>query len=357
MNRVLAGEEGIPMRVLFATHQAVGLRQGGVRTQMLQTKAALEELGVTVTLYEMWKEFNPEQYDLVHIFSANLATYHFVRSLRLRNIPFVVSPVFFTRRSDKLVRTVIRVDAMCNQFMRGIWTDYGLISEMCRWAHAVLPNTQAEAHLMQYAMNVPSANIFITANGVEERFAKAVPDLFVRQFGMKNFILYVGQIGPDRKNVHRLFHALERVHHPAVFIGSFDDSPSGRHCLELAKLNPRLLLIDELSHDSMLLASAYSACNVFVLPSQYETPGLAALEAALAGAKIVITPFGGTRDYFGNDATYVHPESVEDIAQGIQVALGKEKSSELRACIQKEFIWNKVGEKTKQVYEHVLRHT
>jgi glycosyltransferase involved in cell wall biosynthesis len=104
----------------------------------------------------------------------------------------------------------------------------------------------------------------------------------------------------------------------------------------------------------MLLASAYSACDVFVLPSQYETPGISALEAALAGAKIVITPFGGTRDYFGNNAVYVDPTSVEDIAKGIQTALGKGKDAELREHIRKEFTWNKVGEKTKQAYEHVL---
>jgi glycosyltransferase involved in cell wall biosynthesis len=342
------------MHVLFATHQAVGLHQGGVRTQMLQTKEALEELGVTVTLYEMWKEFNPAQYDLFHIFSANMATYHFARALRLRNMPFVVSPVFYTRRSDNVVRSVIRIDTFLNQLLRGFWTDYGLISEMCGWANAVLPNTQAEAHLMQHAMNIPSKNLFIIANGVEERFAKASPDLFTHQYGVKNFILYVGKIGPHRKNVYQLLKALEHVNHPAVIIGSFDESPTGRSCLALAKHNPRLLIVNELSHDSMLLASAYSACDVFVLPSQYETPGIAGLEAALAGAKIVITPFGGTQDYFGKHAIYVDPTSVEDIAKGIQVALGKVKDVELREHIKMEFLWKKVGEKTKQVYEHVL---
>jgi len=43
-----------------------------------------------------------------------------------------------------------------------------------------------------------------------------------------------------------------------------------------------------------MLASAYAACDVFVLPSMFETPGIAALEAGLAGAKIVITKYGGT---------------------------------------------------------------
>jgi glycosyltransferase involved in cell wall biosynthesis len=226
---------------------------------------------------------------------------------------------------------------------------------MCSWANAVLPNTQAEAHLMQYAMNVSSDNLFIVSNGVEERFAKAPSDLFIRQYGMQDFILYVGQIGPHRKNVHMLLKALEQVNRPAVIIGAFDDSPSGHNCRMLAKQNPHLLIIDELSHDSMLLASAYSACDVFVLPSLYETPGIAALEAALAGAKIAITPFGGTKDYFGSDAVYVDPTSVDDIANGIQAALAKEKNTVLSERIKRDFVWEKVGEKTKQVYEHVLK--
>jgi glycosyltransferase involved in cell wall biosynthesis len=342
------------MNVLFATHQAVGLRQGGVRTQMLQTKAALEAQGVNVTLFEMWKGFDAAKFDLVHIFSANMATYHLARSLRLCNVPFVVSPIVFTRRSDKMVKSVIKIDTMLNRWMRGFWTDYGLISEMCGWSNAVLPNTQAEAHLMRYGMNISSDDIFIVPNGVEERFAQAPADLFERQYGIKDFILYVGQIGPHRKNVYKLLKALEQIDHPAVIIGSFEDSPSGHRCLELAKKNQRLLIIDELSHDSMLLASAYSACNVFALPSLYETPGIAALEAALAGAKIAITPFGGTKDYFGSDAEYVDPASEDDIAKCIQAAILKEKSTALSERIKKEFIWEKVGKKTKQVYERVL---
>ncbi len=343
------------MHVLFATHQNVALHEGGVRTQVLQTKAALEELGVTVTMFEMWKKFDSREYDLVHIFSANMATYHFARLLRTRNIPFVVSPVFFTRRSDRTVRTVIRVDTILNRVVRGFWTDYGLISEMCRWANAVLPNTQAEAHLMQYSMKVPSERIYIVVNGVEERFAGAPADLFIKQYGIKNFILYVGQVGPHRKNSLHMLNALRRVDHPAVIIGSFDDSPSSRKCLEIAKKNPGLMVVDELPHDSMLLASAYSACDVFLLPSLYETPGISALEAGLAGAKIVITPHGGTRDYFGSDAVYVNPNSVSGIVKGIEEALLRKKDPALSKRIKKDFIWPKVGEKTRQVYEHVLR--
>jgi len=39
-----------------------------------------------------------------------------------------------------------------------------------------------------------------------------------------------------------------------------------------------------LPHDSEELQSAYAAAKVFVLPSNFETPGLTALEAGLAAA-------------------------------------------------------------------------
>jgi glycosyltransferase involved in cell wall biosynthesis len=342
------------MHVLFATSQATALTRGGVRTQVLQTKEALENIGVHVTLFDTWRNFEANEFDLVHVFSANMATYHFTRAVKAQGIPLVISPVFYTRRAARVVQNVITIDRWISRKVRGIWTDYGLIAEMCSWAEAITPNTADEGRLFVEAFGVPENKVKVVPNGVEERFVHATPGLFEREYGIKNFILSVGYIGPERKNILRLMEALESVNQQAVIIGRLEDTPSGRACLERASRNPRLLMIDAIPHESMLLASAYAACDVFVLPSQFETPGIAALEAGLAGAKIVITPIGGTRDYFGNDAIYVDPTSSENIAQGIQTAMGNKKDTELRTRIQKEFLWAKVGEKTKQVYNNIL---
>jgi glycosyltransferase involved in cell wall biosynthesis len=340
------------MHVLFATNQATALTRGGVRTQVLQTKEALENLGVHVTLFDTWRTYESDEFDLVHVFSANMATYHFARAVKAQGHPLVTSPVFYTRRTANVVQNVIKIDRFISSKVRGIWTDFGLIAEMCSWAEAVTPNTTDEGKLFVDAFGVPEKKVIVVPNGVEERFAHATPGLFEREYGIKNFILSVGHIGPERKNILRLIEALESIDQPAVIIGRLEETPSGRACLERASRNPRLLIIDAIPHESMLLASAYSACDVFVLPSQFETPGIAALEAGLAGAKIVITPVGGTRDYFSNDAIYVEPTSAASIAQGIRTALESKKDNELRTRIQKEFLWKKVGEKTKQVYEH-----
>jgi glycosyltransferase involved in cell wall biosynthesis len=342
------------MHVLFATSQATALTRGGVRTQVIQTKEALENLGVHVTLFEPWRNFQAHEFDLVHIFSANMATYHFARAVKAQGLPLVISPVFYTRRTANVVQNVIKVDKFISRKVRGFWTDYGLIAEMCSWAEAIVPNTSEEGKLFVDAFGIPEKKMSVVPNGVEERFAHATAGLFEREYGIKNFILSVGYIGPERKNIARLIEALERIDHPAAIIGRIEDTPSGRACLERASRNPRLLIIDAIPHDSMLLASAYAACDVFVLPSQFETPGIAALEAGLAGAKIVITPVGGTKEYFGDDATYVEPTSTESIVQGIQASLKKEKDHGLRTRIQKEFLWEKVGERTRQVYNTIL---
>ncbi len=343
------------MRVGFASNQAVSLTHGGVRTQMRETKASLEALGVQVDVLNAAESLDPSRYDVIHIFTANIGTYHLARALRLQGCPLVISPVFYTRRSRAVVRAVVSADKLVNRFVRGVWTDYGLMAEMCGWAAAVLPNTKEEADLFTRALGIPADRVTVVPNGVEARFADASPDLFRTQEGMERFILCVTHIGPERKNVARLVEALEGVGHPAVVIGPVEQSAAGVRIMERAARNPRLRFIRELAHTDPLLASAYAACDVFVLPSLFETPGIAALEAALTGAKIVVTAHGGTREYYGGEAEYVNPALTGDIRRGIEAALRKPRTNVLRDRVRANFTWDRVAARTKAVYESVAR--
>jgi glycosyltransferase involved in cell wall biosynthesis len=308
-----------------------------------------------VDLFDMWGSFDPAAYDLVHVFSSNIGTYHLARALRTHAVPFVVSPVFFSRRSPRLVRSVVRADRAINRFMRGIWTDYGLMAEMCGWARCVLPNSEAEARIFIDALGVKSELVHIVPNGVEERFAYANLELFRDAYGLEGFILSVTHVGPERKNVARMLQALEGIDRDVVIIGPADETAEARECQDLAKRHSRVRFLGPQPHDSDLLASAFAACDVFVLPSLFETPGIAALEAGLAGAKIVITAHGGPLEYFGEHAEYVEPTSVESIRTGIQRALAKPKLSSLRERIRERYLWTHVGERTLAAYECALK--
>ena len=343
------------MNITFATYQSLSLLHGGPRVQILQTKNELEKLGVHVSLFQPWEQFDRRSCDLVHLFSANLGTFHLASVMNNFNIPFVSSSIFFTEHSPAYIRTILGISKTLKHFKSGIWTSYDYTQQICNWSKSVLPNTRDEATLLGNGLGIAPGKISVVPNGVEARFEHGDPSLFKKKYGIDNFILNVGHIGPARKNVLQLIKALRNIDHPAVIIGKISGTSEGKQCLEEAKLSKNILLIDGLENDSEMLASAYSACSVFALPSLFETPGIAALEAALAGAKIVITPYGGTKDYFESHAVYVEPRSVESIRNGIIHALNAQKTSALREHIKKEFLWSTVAEKTLAVYKQVLQ--
>jgi glycosyltransferase involved in cell wall biosynthesis len=147
---------------------------------------------------------------------------------------------------------------------------------------------------------------------------------------------------------------VKQIGHPTVIIGQVTRSDYAEQCLQEASEAKNILIIKGLDNDSEMLASAYAAARVFALPSLFETPGIAALEAALAGASIVITPHGGTRDYFGDDAEYVDPFSIDSIRNGIERALNTPVNPALRERIKKEFLWPSIAAKTLAAYSSII---
>ncbi|MFQ6675529.1 MAG: glycosyltransferase [Fidelibacterota bacterium] len=343
------------MKVTLASYHTVMHRHGGPKTQILQTMRYLKDRGVDVRLMDMWNGGDTwPDCDLFHLFASNLGVYDLARYLASHGVKYVVSPIFFTRRSPVTIRLVRTAGRLAKKAARGLWSDYGFAADICHWAHHCLPNSSEERNLVTRGLGVPPHRVTVVPNGVEERFLKADPEPFYRKYGVRDFILNVGHIGVERKNTLSLIRALSRIDHPAVIIGRITPSKETDTCLKEARKNDNLLIIPGLDHDSPLLASAYAACRVFVLPAYYETPGIAALEAALAGAAVVITPHGGTRDYFHDMATYVNPYSVDSIRRGIETALNREKDDRLKTRIQERYLWQTVAERTEEIYRTVL---
>ena len=342
------------MKITFACFDSVSIDHGGALVQVRETKRELEALGISVSLFDRWKPFSPAETDLVHIFAARYSTFQMAMTMKLLVVPVVTSSIFFTQHSASVIRTALRVEKLLKRLRAGIRTDYGYTRQICEWSEAVLPNTHDEAALIHDGMGIPAEKITVIPNGVDRRFENADPGLFIKTYGVKDFILNVGHIGPGRKNVLGLIRALETIDHPAVIIGRITADAASAACVSAAAKNKNILLIPGLSNDSKMLASAYAACDTFVLPSLFETPGIAALEAGLAGAKVVITPHGGTRDYFGSMAHYAEPHSVESIRNAITLALSEPKTTALRDHIKREFLWSTVAQKTAEVYKRIL---
>lgn len=345
------------MTVYLSGYQATSILHGGPRTQIRETMQGLEREGISARLFDPWAPFRPEQGDLFHLFAANIGTYHLAREIHALGLPIVVSPITFSAHAHGFVRTALRITRLAQKIGPGIWSDYALCADICQWAARVLPNSGAEQELIVRGYGVPRERVTVIPNGVEPRFLDADPALFKRTYGLEGHILTVGHTGHKRKNVLRLIQALGKIDHPSVIIGRIIKGPYGDTCVREASRHKQILLLDGLDHSSPMLASAYAACNVFVLPSLFETPGIAALEAGLAGANVVITPYGGPKEYFLEYAEYVEPRSVESIRQGIVRALNRKKDGRLREHIRASYLWEHVARQTADVYRTVLERT
>jgi glycosyltransferase involved in cell wall biosynthesis len=332
------------MKLLIASHQALTILGGGIRTQVLSLKQELERAGHSVDLFDPWEEYRLEDYDWCYVVAAHIGTVHLARSVKQLGVRLAVSPVFFSRRSA----TVLRARTSLIQFGRGLTgliSESDLTREVCLLADRVLPNTQAEADLLIQGLGVPAGKVRVVRNGGDERFFAARPDRFVSEQGKKDFVLYVGHVGWGRKNLLTLIRAMKEIDCPLVIIGPVLENDHSRRCQDEARTLKDCLLIPGLEHDSELLASAYAACATFCLPSRYETPGLAALEAALAGAKIVITSRGGTREYFQDWAQYVEPGSINALRQALERSRRQPATGDLRAHIRANFLWRNAAQR------------
>ena len=347
--------ETVKIKILVVTPLSAGVVNGGVRTQSFQTVKHLKRPGIQIDLFNPWKPVNPDEYDIIHIFLAGNETLSMARQLSGANAKLVISPVFYTRRGYSAIKAAIRFEKVFKPFVRGVFTDYGIKAEICRSADAILPNTESEANLIEEGFRISKDKIKVVPNGVNLKFAEAKPDHFFQKYGLKNFVLFVGDPSAARKNVWRLIKAFEDIDHDLVIIGSFKADVYSRDCVKLANLNDRILLIDSVQNDDPLLASAYAAADTFVLPSLFETPGIAALEAALAGCNIAITRFGGTREYFGDEAFYLNPNSIPSIINTVKSALNSNNTAVLKNVIMDNYSWKNVADMTMDVYRKLVQ--
>ncbi|MFT7637623.1 MAG: glycosyltransferase involved in cell wall biosynthesis, partial [Candidatus Omnitrophota bacterium] len=151
-----------------------------------------------------------------------------------------------------------------------------------------------------------------------------------------------------------LIRAAKLINKQLVIIG---DAVSGfetyhQACLQEGQGMTRF--IPAMDQDHGLLASAYAACDLYVLPAWFETPGMVALESILAGANVASTTGGSTRDYFKDDVDYFDPAKPDSIANAIQKGLKRSVNPEFKKRVMDEFTWEPIAQNTIQYYKEFL---
>jgi glycosyltransferase involved in cell wall biosynthesis len=281
------------------------------------------------------------------------------RVARDRGVPVVLSPIcwFEPRALASLAPSAPKAAAHLALYglRRALPRLPGWRRTLLALADRILPNSHAEAIQLRRLFGADPARIRVVPNGVDPRFALADPAPFRARFGLdRDFALYAGRVEP-RKNVLGLVRAMRLLGKPLVVLG--DPVPGHRDYLSACERAGQGILtrLPRLAHDNPLLATAYAAARVFALPSWFETPGLSALEAALAGPPVVITPRGCAGEYFEHMALYARPERNAEIASAIDHAWHAGPHPDLRGHVLSHFPWSHVAALTAEVYDELAR--
>lgn len=353
------------LRIGILAPLSISIVNGGVRTQIMQTAEALQHLGHEIVWIHSNEPVPP--IDILHVFVASSEHWGFLRQFKNRSqsndqkkIPIVLSPVFFNPKKMYITKFKLRIELIVGNFFSGINSEYGIKKQVCQMADVILPNSRAELHQINQLFDIPVGHMKIIPNGVETRFMMAESTEFEQHYGLKDFVLFVGQASSTRKNVIRLLEIVPSLDAPLVLIGDLGSDKYSQQCAELIKRN-NVLHLSTQEHHSTLLASAYAAAKVFVLPSLFETPGIASMEAALAGCAVVITKNGGTKEYFKEMASYIDPLDGTSLLTSINKQLNtkneelKIQNSLLQNHITSHYSWNSVGKMTLAAYNSLLR--
>jgi glycosyltransferase involved in cell wall biosynthesis len=329
---------------------------GGGEVQLLKTKEYLEQEGVEVKLFDQWND-RMTAFDIFHTFGSVKECLNAVRAASHLGVKTVLSTICWynwrsacfsytdaRERASSVLRHAAKTFAPWLPSMR---------KSMMQCSDLLLPNSESEARQLTRFFQVPSEKIFVVPNGVDAAFEQARPDAFVERYGLKNFILCAGRIEP-RKNQLNMIRALKGVDIPLVFIGDYVPAYANYYETCRREAGKNVHFLGRIPHGSDLLKSAYAAANTFLLASWLETPGLSALEAGLAGSKVVITAEGATREYFGDFAAYVAPHRLPEIRRVTLRTFECHPDGLLKEHIRKNYLWPVVAKKTLEGYQSLL---
>jgi len=147
-----------------------------------------------------------------------------------------------------------------------------------------------------------------------------------------------------------------------VIVGEGEQLPYLKELSQSLGLSDAVIFTGALSPLEMPLA--YAAADVFVLPSIFESFGIALIEAQAAGKPVLCTRVGGAPETLveGKSGLVVEPKESSQLAEAIITLLfdrnlAKSMGEEGRRYVENRFEWRKNMERMLEIYEEMHVHT
>lgn len=197
--------------------------------------------------------------------------------------------------------------------------------DTARRAAMLLPMSETTAVDLQQMLGADSRRMIVVPPILEPVFQPpdpvAVNGLRQRYRLPPEFWLYVAHAYPH-KNHERLLHAYRDItlEHPDAWplVLRGDSQPGSPGLDELSTsldLSGRVIVLPRINRDD--LPALYGAASALIFPSLYEGAGIPLLEAQACGCPIVASDIGAIREFAGDAAHYMNPQSVADMKRAM----------------------------------------
>lgn len=355
------------MKVLQVVRPDAAVHGGDVDLAF-RTGDALRSLGVEVDCVAT-TEPDPRGYDIAHVFGIFRPEFAEpqLRACVRAGVPVALSPIWWdptecivrTRCVERALRlperridralTKVRETSLERLSRRGdripAEKRLRLQADMLRMADVLIPNSAMEGGGYFSKLGVYDVPMVVAPIAVSD-------DAFVAQTDAPRAgIVCAGRIA-SRKNQAMLLYALRDLDVEITLTGVSLDTRYRALCERFA--TPRVRFAGHVTRTELLALLARSA--VHVLPSWWETAGISSMEAAAAGARVVVGVAGCEFEYFGDDADYLDPGDPSSIRAAVECALarGPRAPGDALELRMRAHNWEAAGRATLAAYRRTL---
>jgi len=315
------------------------LRQGGGCLLPYAIGDLLSILSFGPYLSNLKREFGDERYEVIHVTPFPFALVYLVwKACKALKKPFVCSP--FIHFEDQRFK---------NSFLWKALKDAALV---------IACSTYEKEGMM--SMGINPSKIHLVPMGINsEEWENVDGERFRRKYSLegKKIILFAGTKGYNKGAIH-LLQAVEKISHKVKDLTLVSIGLSTREWKKKRNLPHERSLLDLGYVSEEEKRDAFDACDLFVMPSRYDSFGIVYLEAWRCSKPVIGAKVGAIPEIIqeGKDGLLVEFGDVEELASKIFYLLEhpdlcKEMGEIGRKKVIERFNWEKNLEVIEQVFE------
>ena len=279
------------MRIGILSYPILFQRDAALQMQVRETTRALHALGQQrgFALSVELAAPNParlDQFDLVHVFSTAGGNHRIVEAAAALGVPVVLSPLISPGWDRGCGEHARQADHKLYQHSAGpVQSSYAQTRQALQLASVIVARDDGERKAIEDGFLIDGAKIRVFPNGVNARLFDADGDLFRLRTGMRGpFVLMDGPISPYRNQLG-MAEALAGLALPFVLLGEARERD--QDYLRQVRAVRGVTCLGGLKQDAPMLASAYAAASVLVLPAQGDACIRTVFDALAAGTPVV----------------------------------------------------------------------